>query len=161
MLGLIPTPIVPGRQRQPLWPLGVVGSITHCTGYCAAAVAHRTRFVTIGIDAEIHDKLPEGTLDLVALSRECEWLQSSPNDGIHWDRVLFSVKESIYKAWFPIAGKWLGFKDVLVSFDPSSRRFRARLLVSGPVVKGRTLTHFSGRYVIVAGRVLTAVSLQD
>ena len=115
--------------------------------------------MAIGIDAEIHDKLPEGVLDMVALENERKWLRSMRGDDIHWDRVLFSVKESIYKAWFPIAGSWLGFKDVVVSFHPDSGRFFARLLVPGPVVDGRILTHYHGNYLIEEERVLTTVSL--
>src|SRR4051794_19903843 len=40
-LGFPPAPLLRGHYRQPLWPIGVVGSITHCSGYCAAVVAHR------------------------------------------------------------------------------------------------------------------------
>src|SRR3981081_2727213 len=40
-LGVPPTAVVPGERRKPVWPPGVVGSLTHCTGYRAAAVAHR------------------------------------------------------------------------------------------------------------------------
>jgi 4'-phosphopantetheinyl transferase EntD len=40
-LGLPPAAIPPGGHREPLWPPGVVGSLTHCTGYRAAAVAHQ------------------------------------------------------------------------------------------------------------------------
>jgi 4'-phosphopantetheinyl transferase EntD len=38
-LGLPPAPIVPGPRGAPQWPTGVVGSITHCAGYCAWALA--------------------------------------------------------------------------------------------------------------------------
>jgi 4'-phosphopantetheinyl transferase EntD len=38
-LGLAPAPILRGAKREPLWPAGIVGSITHCRGYRAAAVA--------------------------------------------------------------------------------------------------------------------------
>ena len=34
---------------------------------------------------------------------------SQPN--ISWDRLTFSAKESVYKAWFPTYGKWLDFTD--------------------------------------------------
>jgi 4'-phosphopantetheinyl transferase EntD len=39
-LGVPPTAVAPGERRKPVWPPGVVGSLTHCTGYRAAAVAH-------------------------------------------------------------------------------------------------------------------------
>jgi 4'-phosphopantetheinyl transferase EntD len=159
-LGLSTAPILPGPQRQPLWPAGIVGSITHCAGYCAAVVAHSAQFLTIGIDAEIHDRLPDGVLDLVTLDDERTSLRLLPGNGTQWDCVLFSAKESVYKAWFPIAGSWLEFKDVLISFEPESGRFFARVLTRAPIIQGRALTHFSGRFLIEEGRVLTAVSLR-
>ena len=44
--------ILRGSRGEPLWPEGVVGSITHCDGYRAAAVARSQEIVTLGIDAE-------------------------------------------------------------------------------------------------------------
>ena len=38
-LGVGPAPILPGQAGAPQWPSGIVGSITHCAGYRAAAVA--------------------------------------------------------------------------------------------------------------------------
>jgi 4'-phosphopantetheinyl transferase EntD len=79
--------------------------------------------------------------------------------AVHWDRLLFSAKESVYKAWFPLAKRWLGFEDAVVTLDPSAETFAARLLVSGPLLGGRRLTGFSGRWLIRDGLVLTAIAL--
>jgi 4'-phosphopantetheinyl transferase EntD len=69
-LGLPPAPLLSGPKREPLWPAGVVGSITHCDGYRAAAVARASEVAAIGIDAEPHDPLPAGILDRVTLPAE-------------------------------------------------------------------------------------------
>ena len=45
---------------------------------------------------------------------------SQPN--ISWDRLTFSAKESVYKAWFPTYGKWLDFTDCEVMFYLDSHR---------------------------------------
>jgi 4'-phosphopantetheinyl transferase EntD len=79
--------------------------------------------------------------------------------GVHWDRLLFSAKESVYKAWFPLAKRWLGFEDAVVTLDTSTETFTARLLVSGALIGGRGLTGFSGRWLIRDGLVLTAIAL--
>ena len=47
--------------------------------------------------------------------------------AICWDRLLFSAKESVYKAWFRATGRWLGFEDAEVTIDPVARAFHARL----------------------------------
>jgi 4'-phosphopantetheinyl transferase EntD len=91
-------------------------------------------------------------LRLVAGDEEREWLDSAAGPEC-WDRILFSAKESVFKAWFPLAGRWLGFKDALVTFDPDTGSFAARLLVPGPV------TRFDGRFTVRDGLVLTAVAV--
>lgn len=158
-LGLPPTPILPGLRREPLWPNGVVGSITHCRGYRAAAVARREDFLSIGIDAEVHEELPAGVLKRIALKEESAWLRVLSGADVCWDRVLFSAKESIYKAWYPITGRWLGFEDALVQVDPERETFRARLLTTRPMVDRHRIEGFEGRFRIENGFVLTFVGV--
>jgi 4'-phosphopantetheinyl transferase EntD len=158
-LGLPPAPIVPGLRGAPQWPSGVVGSITHCAGYRATAVARDRDIVTIGLDAEPHDKLPDGVLKAVASpveqSRLAALAVASPQ--LCWDRMLFCAKEAVYKAWFPLTHRWLGFEDAAVDFVPVNRTFSARLLVDGPVVNGDVLTGFDGRWLVSGGFIATAI----
>lgn len=158
-LGVPPAPVLPGPHREPLWPSGVVGSITHCSEYRAVAVARREDFASIGIDAEVHRELPAGVLQKVALPEEECWLRTLSGTGICWDRVLFSTKESVYKAWFPIAGRWLGFEDALLQVDPARGTFRVRLLIPGPIMNGRRVEALDGRFCISNGFVLTFVGI--
>lgn len=158
-LGRPEVPILRGPKRQPLWPDGVVGSITHTRGYCAAAVARADEVLTVGIDAEQHDVLPDGVLGVVTLPEEREMLAALPADGVHWDRILFSAKESVYKAWFPLTEKWLGFGDARLTFYPDENRFSVELLVEPPIVRGEPLTGFEGRFLVRDGFVLTAISI--
>ncbi len=149
-LGVAPAPILGGKRGEPIWPPGVIGSITHCDGYRGCAVARRTDLVAIGIDAEPHAPLPEGLLADVAQPEElgplAELARAEP--GVHWDRLLFSAKEAVYKAWYPLAERWLGFEDAVLSFDPDRRSFAARLLVPGPVVDGAEISGFAGRWAV-------------
>ncbi len=160
-LGLPPAPILRGPQGAPQWPDGVVGSITHCAGYRAAAVARAQDVRTVGLDAEPDEALPDGVLDRIAVDRERAWLRETagPVPGPNWDRLLFSAKESVYKAWFPLAGRWLGFEEAVITIDPAAGGFTARLLVPGPVIGGRPLTGFSGRWAAGRGLVLTAIAV--
>lgn len=160
-LGHEPAPILSGERGEPLWPGGVVGSITHCDGYRAAAVAPSSELRSIGIDAEPHAPLPEGLLGDIAWEEELPHLSdlSRLDPAVHWDRLLFSAKESVYKAWFPLARRWLGFEDARLLLDPSSRTFEARLLVAGPVVEGQAIDRFSGTWLVRDGLVLTAIAV--
>lgn len=60
-LGMPPAPILSGPKREPQWPVDVVGSITHCEGYRAAAVARAGDVRALGIDAEPHAAFPTGS----------------------------------------------------------------------------------------------------
>ncbi|MFF5624824.1 4'-phosphopantetheinyl transferase [Microbacterium sp. NPDC012755] len=145
--------------RRPVWPEGFVGSITHCEGYRAAAVARKTDILTLGIDAEPDALLPEDVLDLVSSPHEQDALRrlpSAPSD-VHWDRLLFSAKESVYKAWSPITDEWLGFEEVSVEIDPSSGVFLARLLREPWRLQGRSVSEIDGRWTRSNGLLLTAV----
>jgi len=157
-LGRLPAPILRGPNREPLWPLGVVGSITHCKGFRAAAVALQADFWALGIDAENHDRLPAEVVDHVLLKPEIAWLAKAPQ-GIHWDRVVFSAKECVYKAWFPLTHRWLGFEDVQVDFGPAEGTFHARLLVDSTAIDGRVVTEFAGRFMVRNGLILTAAAV--
>ncbi|ONH35511.1 hypothetical protein BL254_11230 [Protofrankia sp. BMG5.30] len=104
---------------------------------------------------------------------------------VHWDRLLFSMKESVYKAWFPLARRWLGFEDASITIDPLGGTFSVHLLVDGPVLPGgvppgrdqpdralpadlsaslepqapERLTGFTGRWLARNGLVITAITV--
>jgi 4'-phosphopantetheinyl transferase EntD len=74
-LGVAPAAILSGDRREPLWPDGVVGAITHCAGFRAAAVGRATDYRSIGIDAEPDEPLVDGILELVSLPAERDQLR--------------------------------------------------------------------------------------
>ncbi|MEU1230496.1 4'-phosphopantetheinyl transferase superfamily protein [Streptomyces sp. NPDC005828] len=160
-LGLPPAPLLRNRRGAPQWPAGVVGSMTHCQGYRAVAVARTGHRVTIGIDAEPHAPLPDGVLEAIALPGEQRAMAALArhSPGTAWDRLLFSAKESVFKAWYPLTGEELGFDEADITLDPDHGTFTARLLRPGPHVAGRPLTGFSGRWLSRADHVATAVVL--
>jgi 4'-phosphopantetheinyl transferase EntD len=160
-IGIPPQPIPSGSRGEPVWPAGVVGSITHCAGYRACAVALDRDLTTIGIDAEVAEPLPIDLIGDIALPEERRWIEqfAAEHPGISWDRLLFSIKESIYKAWFPLTRSWLGFEDASVSIDRERRTFSAHLLVPGPTLQGRHLDGFSGSWMIAEGLVISAIAV--
>nr|WP_213453342.1 4'-phosphopantetheinyl transferase superfamily protein [Micromonospora sp. NBRC 107566] len=158
-LGIPPAPILPGPRGAPAWPAGVVGSMTHCDGYRAAAVALGRDVCTIGIDAEPAGPLPDGVLEAIALDPERASVSglSAAVPGVPWDRLLFSAKEAVYKAWFPLTGAWLDFHQARIDIDPAAHTFTATLLVPGPVAGGTRLSGFAGRWLHRDGLVATAI----
>ena len=159
-LGMLPAPILVGAHREPIWPPELVGSITHCQGYCAAAVAYKKSLSTLGIDAEIHAALPGEVTDQIALPTERLQLAELARYPLHWDTVLFSAKESVYKAWYPLTGRWLGFEDASITIDPFNGSFTARLSIrSTAEQEPDSPKEFDGRYLVSDGLVLTAAWL--
>ena len=142
-----PAEAVPvGEKRAPVWPDGVVGSITH-----TARVPRRGRGVALGGalggDRRRGARRParRGARGGVLGGRAARWSErlAASRPEVSWDRLLFSAKESVYKTWFPLTGRWLGFEDAeLVPSEDGT--FRARLLVEGPTVDGVVVSSFDG-----------------
>lgn len=134
--------------------------MTHCDGYRCAALAPATSVVSVGVDAEPHAALPDGVLDAIALPTERARTAAlrATDPTVCWDRLLFSAKESVYKAWFPLTGRWLDFSEADIVVEPDGT-FAARLLVPGPVLDGTEVTTFPGRFLVEDGLILTTVTL--
>ncbi|MET9341817.1 4'-phosphopantetheinyl transferase superfamily protein [Nonomuraea sp. NPDC003804] len=159
-LGVPPVAVVPGERGAPGWPEGVVGSMTHCPGYRASAVAFTRDVVALGLDAEPNTPLSRAALEAVTVGEErtllAELLDEWPH--VHWDKLLFSAKESVYKTWFPLAGRGLRFTEVEVVIDPGGA-FAARLPAPAPAAGGRDLPELTGRWLVRDGLILTAVAV--
>jgi 4'-phosphopantetheinyl transferase EntD len=159
-LGVGPSAITKRDKGAPRWPEGVVGSMTHCAGYRGAAVARAADLATIGIDAEPNEPLPADVFDLISLPRERARLAAlaASVPGVCWDRLLFSAKESVYKAWFPLTSAWLDFDGADISFDPVTATFTACLLVPGLAIAGYPCGELTGRFVMRGNLVVTAIA---
>jgi 4'-phosphopantetheinyl transferase EntD len=141
----------------------VIGSITHCTGYRAAVVARTGDVASIGIDAEPHVPLPDNVEEAVTVTGERAALAelTAAHPAIHWDRLLFSAKESVYKAWYPLTGRRLGFDEARLTVNPHGT-FTAELLADGTrIVDGPPLRTLHGRFLVDHGLILTAVIVLD
>jgi 4'-phosphopantetheinyl transferase EntD len=175
-----PGPILRDSSNRgaPVWPAGFVGSITHTDGYRAAAAARAADILTLGIDAEPHGALPVGVLDvIVATAAERTGLDdlTRRHPEVRWDRLLFSAKETVYKAWYPFHRRMLGFKDaeLLFSRDPAEPggdpgdpgagisgrgTYTARLLIPGPLLaEGAGPDVFTGRWIVRDGYLAAAI----
>jgi 4'-phosphopantetheinyl transferase EntD len=152
-------PILPGVGGAPTWPAGVQGSMTHCPGYAAAAVGPVAQISAIGIDAEPDAPLPDGVLNLIATPAEQDRLATiQPEaDSPDWDRLLFSAKEAVYKAWFPLVGEWLDHQDAEIVFHPHEATFTALLSRDGLIVNGCQVHRLDGRWMRERGILVTAV----
>lgn len=108
-LAKLPLPV--GDDRAPVWPAGVVGSITHCAGLRCAVAARRRDVVTVGIDAEPARPLPTDSIGVILRDDERQYAESLLGT------VVFTVKEALFKAWWPITHTWLDFQQARVTLS--------------------------------------------
>jgi 4'-phosphopantetheinyl transferase EntD len=104
------------KSGAPIWPSGVVGSISHDSTVAIAAVALRRDFRTLGIDIEPAEALPSELLPLVATPQE----QMEIDNDLGRARLLFVAKEAVYKAVHPLDQEFLDHHDVQINLN--SRR---------------------------------------
>lgn len=151
-LGHPPVPLVPGVAGAPRWPDGITGSMTHCDGYRACVLARTADAAAIGLDAEPNLPLPPDVDRMIVRPVEREHIAAlaRAEPDVSWDRLLFCAKEAVYKAWYPLAGGWLGFEQASVEFRGDGT-FAARILVPGPAAR------FAGGWLCSGGHVVTLI----
>jgi 4'-phosphopantetheinyl transferase EntD len=122
-LGLAHSAVLPGANREPVWPDGIVGSISHAPGIAAAVVSWQSEFASLGLDVE-----RASPLDAELLARVCR-----PDEIARWTeaaqpplllaKLTFCIKEAAYKCCWPLCGEFLEFHDIEVSLDMDAARY--------------------------------------
>lgn len=143
-LGVARVPIPVARDRSPVWPDGIVGSISHTSDYGAAAVAFAEDFDGIGIDVEGIEPLKPELWRLILTPDE----RARIDDGVD-AKVVFSIKEAVYKCQYAQTRTMLDFGDVEVRLGDGAF---AAVIGAGPA-RGTTMT---GRFARDAGWVFSA-----
>lgn len=140
-LGLPDRAIPAGADRAPIWPMGVHGAISHSDRLCLAVVGWQRR---IGLDLEPATPLEADLRGTILIGAE----MGASDLGA---KLIFSAKEAVYKAQYPLTRQIIGFESVCVTLTPG--HFTAQFLQDvGPIAKGRQV---QGRWSDVAGHFLT------
>lgn len=153
-----PSVAIPAASdRSPIWPAHLIGSISHCSSFCIAAVARKGETCdAIGVDVEPAEDLPSDLLDTICSPRERAALDDQPADQcLLAARILFSAKEAVYKCQYPLTGEMLEFLDIEITL--SERCFQASFQRDvGPFRRGSTL---EGRIAFAHGCIVTGVTV--
>lgn len=102
-----------GPKREPLWPEALVGSISHTKELAVAWVDLKSETLSLGIDVEniiSEDKYLE-LAGQVASEREIQLLDSQEFPSLNFT-LLFSAKEALFKALYPLCHHYIDFKEV-------------------------------------------------
>lgn len=153
-------------DRVPIWPLAMIGSITHCHSLCAVAIAPRTIGAGLGLDVEPAVPLKQELLPQILRESERARIDAWPESlralaGL----MTFSAKEAAYKALYPAHRVFLDFQDVelvwsgfeIEANDAAEAVFEAHVRVPQATWPG--MGRIAGRARLAHGHVGTAVLL--
>ncbi len=145
-LGTTAAPIPRGRDRAPIWPTGLTGSISHCRRHLAAVVARTTNVAAIGVDIEEITRFrPDLERGFLSAREAVAAMNGHPREQARANAAaMFCVKEAFYKCQSPLTSAWLGFHDVEVTLLETLGACEIRLLV--PTPPGLSSAVFAGRY---------------
>ncbi len=124
--------IIPiGKDREPIWPEGIVGSISHCDRLVGAIVAKSSDYISLGLDIEEIGRVTPDLWDLVFTENEKNYLSGlSSDDILVQSTAIFSIKEAFYKFQHPLTKTFLDFLDVEVDLEEFSRVNVLSILIS-------------------------------
>jgi 4'-phosphopantetheinyl transferase EntD len=150
-----------GQKRNPLWPVGIAGSITHTAGLAVAVTALAKNVVSLGIDLELATAVTPSLWASVLNKREIEWLQRRPAlEQASLATLFFCAKESFYKFQYALAEQWVDFAEGEVSIETKAPGEFSLDCHQAAVVARLGRSRFSGRYAVGYGFVFTAMHLE-
>ncbi len=120
LLGVEAADIPRSRSGAPVWPAGLIGSLTHDSSMAAVIVARSCSFGGVGVDIEPSEPIGDDVVGLVVRDEENRGLRHDPVGG----KLLFSIKEAVFKAVHPHDGIFLDFKDVTVDIESRTAQTR-------------------------------------
>jgi enterobactin synthetase component D len=132
-----------GEGRQPLWPDGLCGSISHSADMAVAIVSNAPHFAGIGVDLEqvISEHQARVLHDKVIYPKECVSFNTLAKLHDHAFTIVFSAKESIFKALYPSVGAFFGFEAAaLVDCNQNTLVFCLTKCLSRSLPAGKLLT---------------------
>jgi 4'-phosphopantetheinyl transferase EntD len=114
-LGVRDFSLLAAPDRRPLWPAGIVGSITHTHGYSAAVVARADSIAALGIDTEVVSSVHARLWPLFCTPGELDALGMLASAERAWAAALtFAAKEAYFKCQYPLTQEPLGFDAVQI-----------------------------------------------
>lgn len=114
-LGAEPCALPVAETRDPLWPSGFVGSITHDRALSVAAAARSDAYAGLGIDVEPDEPLKPDVAARIWTPEEAAWAVAAgvvPEASAA--KLVFVLKECVYKCQFALTRAFLGFSGARI-----------------------------------------------
>src|SRR5207248_2715445 len=147
-----------GSDRRPLWPDGFVGSISHSDLFCAAVAGRTDRYAGIGIDIDIDEAVSAPIRQMICRADEDDGFVHVEGRSIDATKLIFVVKEALFKAYYPASRNFLDFHDVRIVISAHAGVFEAEIVrLTGPSLSGRR--HYGGRFSRIGNHLVAAVAI--
>lgn len=157
-LGHTVTDIPIHSDRSPIWPEGIVGSLTHAYKIAACIVTEDTNYRGLGLDIE--QRVTTETLpalrNQVASQQEVDFLKETYDEQTAYT-LLFSAKEAIYKAIYRSVNRFVDFREVVCfNLDANTLNFQLNDPLSSELAP---LTELEVRFVVLGESITTLCML--
>jgi 4'-phosphopantetheinyl transferase EntD len=160
-LGVKPCAVGRREDGAPVWPDGLVGSISHTDVYCGAVVARRADYRYLGLDIEKVGSLERECWPIVLTGVEREQCATLPARAVNrYAALVFSAKECVFKSLYPVSGVFLEFHNLSIAPEPSTGTFRISPRLDLRLKPG-TVDNLRGRFLFFDGHVFTALAFSD
>jgi len=154
LLGCRIGPIGRDESRAPIWPAGLLGSISHTGSLAVAALARRNRCRSLGVDLERINRVGSRLAGQVLTESEREGSAGGPQALA----VAFAAKEAGYKATYPIVQRFIAFKEAEVDIDWETSRFSLRYV--GANEECRVMECATGQFLLHGPHVLALAIIE-
>lgn len=160
LIGLFDAEILVGSNRQPVWPAGIVGSISHSESITGAVAGYADKVFSVGIDIEKIAAIKVDMWDLLYTIPEQQFLSNVPANNLDlFTTLIFSLKESFYKFQYPVTGAFLDFKDVELTY--SGKHFALNMVNKSVDIKKIQFERLNLKWEQFHGHVITLCTLHN
>ncbi len=144
-----------GAGGEPLWPAGVVGSISHSKLSCVIAIATWENYRAVGVDVEQLNRITPRVIERITTTNDL--LESSVLSKYELSTLIFSAKESLFKLLYPDVKHYFGFKSASL-IKVSSTHFTMQLERSLGA-RYQSKERFDGHFMIMGEEIITLMTL--
>ncbi len=124
-----PPPVLKGKNREPIWPEGYIGTISHSSGVAISAVCSEAHAAGIGVDIEkLERNVSPGVFRITCTETELELVNSDHSKNQIMFKRIFSAKEAGFKAFYYHAKEYIDYKEATLSWDADKSCFKGILL---------------------------------
>jgi len=153
--------VLRGERGEPLWPEDICGSISHAGERCVVIAANKSDYLSMGVDIERDREIKDDTLERVAHEQERLQLEQAAEQfsQVNVRAILFSIKESVHKVYYPLNYHTLDFLDVETVIDWKLKKFFVKI-ISPRRKASYVIENLSGYFGYEAGYVYSRICLR-